>query len=90
MHLTEHAKTRCQQRGIPPLIIQWLNRFGERQHTGNSYRIFFNKKSKKKLEKEMGKIVVDRLGDLMNLYIIKKKQNSFIVTAGHRTKRFHN
>lgn len=38
MTLSTHASKRAKQRGIPPLIIQWLEAFGEHAHDHNGGR----------------------------------------------------
>jgi hypothetical protein len=35
MNITYHAATRSQQRCVPPLIMQWLDQFGEEQYDGH-------------------------------------------------------
>ena len=35
---TRHATTRAQQRGLPPLVDQLLDRYGEEQHDGHGLR----------------------------------------------------
>lgn len=33
--MTTHAAIRSQQRGIPPLIMEWLDQFGEEYYDGH-------------------------------------------------------
>ena len=35
MNMTYHAAIRSQQRGIPPLVMQWLDQFGEECYDGH-------------------------------------------------------
>jgi hypothetical protein len=43
--LPAHAAIRAQQRGIPPLIRDWLFQFGEEQHDGHgAIRRFFSQR----------------------------------------------
>ena len=48
---TDHAKERMQQRGIPELAIELINRYGTVRHTkGGRYR-YFDNQNKKKVKK---------------------------------------
>lgn len=85
MNVTHHAQARIQQRGIPPLIVEWLMEFGAREAHHGADRVFFDKQSKKKLAQRFGHQVVDRMGDLLNMYLVESEGN--VVTAGHRTRR---
>ena len=88
MKLSNHAKIRSQQRSIPPLIIDWLEEYGATtyDHHGGLKR-YFDKSSRKMISKRYGKCIVDRMGDLMNAYIIEG--DNTIVTVGHRRKRLY-
>ena len=37
MRCTRHAAKRAKQRGIPPLVQQWLDEFGEHLTTANRF-----------------------------------------------------
>ena len=85
MKYTHHAEIRAQQRGIPPLIVEWLQDYGRKEYAGKGTRkIFFDKNSRKILAKKMGKSVVDSLGHLMNIYLVE--EDNQIITVGHRHK----
>ena len=84
MVYTNHAKVRMQHRGIPPLIVKWLMEYGATEYSAGALKHFFDKRSRKMLSREMGRIVIDRLGDLMNQYIVEK--DGVILTVGHRQK----
>lgn len=84
--LTCHAHARMQQRGVPPLIVEWLLEYGASEVSHGAVRRYFDKRARKQLASIVGHQVVDRLGDLLNLYVVEG--NGRVVTAGHRTKRF--
>ncbi len=86
MNTTRHAQVRMQQRGIPPLIVDWLVEFGASEVRHGAQRRFFDKQSRKRLADRFGHQVVDRMGDLLNMYVVESGGN--LVTAGHRTRRF--
>ena len=86
MNMTKHAQTRLQQRAIPPLIIDWLCRYGSRLNGVNGTTVcFFDKTSRRDLASEVGHVVVRRLSDMMDTYLVLSGDR--IITVGHRYKR---
>ena len=87
IQLTKHATNRQQQRGIPPLIMDWLTSFGTTSHDHHGAEIlFFDKRSRKALAKAVGEEVVSRLSDLLDTYAVVSDGGA-IITVGHRFKR---
>ncbi len=85
MNMTKHAQTRSQQRAIPPLIIEWLCKYGCRLRGMNGTTVcFFDRESRRCLASEVGHIVVRRLSDMMDTYLVLSGDS--IVTIGHRYK----
>lgn len=85
--MTKHAITRTQQRGIPPLILEWLEGYGARTRAGiGTELLWFNKCSRKRLQREVGSQVIDRMGDLLDAYLVLADDGR-VVTVGWRTKR---
>lgn len=69
MTLARHAGKRSQQRGIPPLICQWLDDFGKTQYDGHGGVIrFFCRKSRRDLERQFGRGPVRRLAEYLDAY----------------------
>jgi len=89
MNMTKHAQTRSQQRAIPPLIIEWLCKYGCRLNGMNGTTVcFFDRESRRCLASEVGHVVVRRLSDMMDTYLVLSGNS--IVTIGHRYKPFKN
>ena len=87
MNMTRHAQTRSQQRAIPPLIIDWLCQYGRRFQGMNGTTVFFfDKDSRRCLASEVGHVVVRRLSDMMDTYLVMS--GDCIVSVGHRYKPF--
>lgn len=86
LHITQHAAKRMQQRNVPPLIVNWLHEYGAVKHSHGAVKRYFDKPARKRLARDVGEQVVDRLGSLLNLYIVEG--NEKLITAGHRTQRF--
>jgi len=85
MNMTKHAQTRSQQRAIPPLIIEWLCKYGCRLQGMNGTTVcFFDRESRRCLGSEVGHVVVRRLSDMMDTYLVLSGDS--IVTIGHRYK----
>lgn len=82
--MTHHARTRCQQRGIPPLIVDWLNAYGARTRANmGAELVWFDKDSRRRIRRDVGKQVVDRLGALLDAYLILG-EDGVVVTVGWR------
>ncbi len=83
---TNHSAIRCQQRGIKSEHLELLDLYGmECPCPGGGMRVMFNKKARKKIERECkDKQVLDKL---FKLYFIEC--SGVLVTASHRKKRFH-
>ncbi len=87
MHMNKHAQIRSQQRGVQPLIRQWLLDYGAEERTPDGcVKRFFDQSARRRLAADVGPQVVDRMGSLMNTYLVET--GSVIVTAGVRTRRF--
>lgn len=85
--LTRHASTRAQQRGLPPLIVDWLDTYGARvRDRGGAAILYFDKASRRNLERVVGSQVVDRLRPLLNAYLVMADDGT-VITLGWRFKR---
>lgn len=86
-HLTRHASVRSQQRGIPPLIMDWLVRYGTRQAAQDGASIlFFDKASRRRLAHDVGAPVLQALDPMLDAYIVQAADDA-VITVGWRTKR---
>ena len=86
--MSHHSKTRQQQRGIPPMIEEWLDRYGEEVYDGHGgVVLFFNKKSRRKLEHDFGREPVRRCSEWLDAYKVLATDSGETLTVGHRYKR---
>ena len=84
---SKHATVRAQQRGIPPMVDQLLDLYGQEQHDGHGAIILFlNKLSIRKMEHDMGRRPVARLAEWLDSYKVKDMECRTI-TVGHRHQR---
>jgi hypothetical protein len=88
MNMTQHAAVRSQQRGIPPLIDQWLDQYGEEVYDGHGgIRLYFSRASIRTMEREFGREPLARLSEYLNSYKIASSHDGQTITVGHRIKR---
>jgi hypothetical protein len=86
MSLTRHCHARAQQRGVPPLIIDWLEQHGEEQfdHRGGTI-LHFSKRAIRRLEQAVGRQPVRKLSEYLDCYAVIC--NGKVVTVGVRYRR---
>lgn len=83
-----HAAIRAQQRCIPPLADELLDRFGQRQFTGHGAEIvFFDHGSKRAMARELGGRPVAKLSEFFDVYKVVDSITGRTITTGHRTQR---
>ena len=81
-----HAQIRKQQRAVPQIIVEWLQDYGcvTRKEGADVY--YLDKKSRRKLKKDIGSVPYRRMEDLLDAYVVIADDGS-IVTVGWRYKR---
>jgi hypothetical protein len=90
MNLESHATKRAQQRGIPPLVCQWLDEFGEERYDGHGGVIkYFSHTSIRAMERKFGSAPVRKLAGYFNAYKVECSHDGHVITIGHRTRRIH-
>ena len=88
MLMTHHAKTRMQQRSIPPLIASWLEYYGEEaQAPGGATVLYFSKRSRQMIRGDVGSVIYNRIKNLLNTYQVLYENK--VITAGRRYKKIH-
>jgi hypothetical protein len=84
--MSKHAADRCQQRAIPPLIVDWLVQFGAETYDGHGATIrHFDRASLRRLASHVGPRIVSLLSALLSAYLVIC--DGTVVTAGYRYKR---
>lgn len=87
MKATAHATIRCQQRGIPPLVVDLLLQFGRREHDhAGTEIVYFDRRSRKHIESYAGGLI-SKLSEHLNSYAVVA--DGAIVTVGIRFKRIN-
>lgn len=81
--ITRHAQVRVQQRGIPPMILDWLLDFGAREHYSGSEVVYFDKAARRRLRTYAGQLA-DKASDYLEAYAVVRGDT--VVTVGYRHK----
>ena len=86
MNATKHARTRCQQRGIPLIAIDLVLQFGSRERAGDGCsKVFLDKKDRRRLEAYAGALT-KQLQPFMDIYLVVSPEEH-IITAAHRIEK---
>ena len=84
MNVSIHANTRMQQRGIAPIIIDWLESFGTIENQDGAEFIYFSSRNLKKLASYTGGIS-SKIDKLKKVYLVRGN-NGKIITTGYRNE----
>ena len=85
--LTTHARTRMQQRGIPPAVLELLLEFGRESHDHRgSLIVRFDKRSRRRVQRELGPERFRHVEAHLDTYAVVAADDA-VVTVGHRTGR---
>lgn len=80
MTLSKHAQVRAQQRCVPPLIVEWLLSYGSRSPSHAAERVVFDKRARRALGRDVGKVVVKQMGRFMNTSIVVDPCTDEVIT----------
>jgi len=84
-HLTTHARTRAQQRGIPLLIQSWLLHYGDRAHDHRGAVLrYFSKRSVQRIEQAEGSLPVRQHAEHLRSYLVQAVADGAVITIGKR------
>lgn len=86
--LTEHARIRMQQRGIPPAALEALLDFGREahDHRRGCRVLLFDKRSRRKLARYFGP-ALRTFERYLDAYAVVGPDDA-VVTVGHRHRKF--
>lgn len=84
-----HASKQMQRRGIPPLIVQWLDEFGEETHDHHgAITRHFSKAARRRLERSVGRQPVRKIDEWFNAYLVTSTDGA-LITVGFRYRRIN-
>jgi len=82
---TGHARQRAQQRGIPPLVTNWLLDYGEQSFDGRGAVVrYFTRKSLRRMERDLGAVPVRRMSEFMRCYLVESVDDGSVITIAKR------
>ena len=87
MQLTDHARQRMQQRGIPAQAVGYLLAYGRMSHDHHGgCVVWLDKRSRARLCREEGRQVLRRMDKHLNAYAVTDTEGA-VLTVGHRYRR---
>ena len=89
IQLTDHARARLQQRGIPEPVLECLLTYGRKvhDHMGGEL-VFFDHNSRNRLRRMQGEAAFKKLEAKLDAYAVVA-DDGVVLTVGHRTKRIN-
>jgi hypothetical protein len=86
---TQHAVQRSQQRGVPPLIQDWLFAYGKEVYSGKGAIVrYFTNESIRKMERDFGRDPIRKLSEFLRCYLVESTEGA-VITVGKRYKRIN-
>jgi len=85
MMLSNHARIRMQQRGIPERVLDWLLAFGAVDHPRGAEVYFFDRKARRALARHVGDAQLVRYDKALDAYAVCT--DGQVITVGHRYQR---
>jgi|GEM_PF-3958200 len=86
--LTVHASKRAQQRAIPPIIIEWLTRFGTQCWSRGASVYAFDKEGRRRLRRHIGQRLFASIEHWLDAYVVVGGEQQ-VVTVGWRQQKRH-
>jgi hypothetical protein len=76
-----------QQRGVPPIIVEWLLQYGATIYDHHGGRIrYFDKRSRRRIRHEKGSAAVRRFHEYLDCYAVMAGDDR-VITVGHNYRR---
>lgn len=89
LQITDHARARLQQRGIPLPVLDCLLNFGKKVHDHHGAEIlFFDHQARNQIRRTYGEHDFKRLESKLDTYAVIGSDGA-VLTVGHRTKRIN-
>src|SRR5687768_3196095 len=86
--LSRHAIRRSQKRGFPPIVLGWLEQYGEEHFDGHGGVVrYFGRDSRRRMERCFGRRFVAENQKYLDRYVVESATNGTIMTVGVRFKR---
>ncbi len=86
MQPTAHARTRCQQRGIPAVVVDLIVGFGAEVRTHGASKYYLDRKARSDLRRAVRSQALRQVEHKLNCYVVVA-DDGVLVTTAPRTKR---
>lgn len=86
--LSAHASNRSQQRAIPPIVIEWLMRFGAQRWSRGASVYEFDNDSRRRLRRHIGQRLFASIDHWLDAYTVVGDEQR-VVTVGWRQRKRH-
>lgn len=87
---TNHAAVRSQQRGIPPIVSEWLIAYGNERFDGHGGVVrYFSATGIRELEDDVGAQPVQKMAEYLRCYLVQASDSGAIITIGKRHAKKH-
>lgn len=84
-NMTRHARTRSQQRGIPPMIVELLLQFGSERQQNGATVYYFDRRARRKLDAYAGGIMPG-LEKWLDTCVVLGSNNNVVTTYFRDTR----
>ena len=87
--ISDHARIRAQQRGIPLKAIEALYTYGTRQYSRGEYSYSMDKRARRRMDRAIGQQLAAELAEMISdLYIIVgADEPPIVITVAHQMRR---
>lgn len=79
--LSRHAAVRQQQRGIPPLVVEWLLSYGRRDSSYGAVKVRLDRRGRKDLSRDVGDRVVSLMSKYLNVALVVDSDTDRVITV---------
>ncbi len=86
METTVHARSRCQQRGIPPAIVDLIVDFGAEVRSHGASKYYLDRKARSDLRRAVGPRALRQVEHKLDCYVVVA-DDGVLITAAPRTTR---
>ena len=87
IQITDHARVRIQQRGIPEDVLPFLFKYGKKMHDKRGGKVLYlDKSGRERIRRECDQQTLNRLSDKLDVYAVLN-ENLGVITVGHRYRR---
>jgi hypothetical protein len=85
VRMTRHAGRRAKQRGVPPVVIDWLIGYGVTVFDGRGGVVrYFDRRAVRRLQRDYGRFLLRRMSEYLRCYMVESSADGIVITVGKR------